>query len=208
MKIKLHFGIAIILLAFLATFLEKTAVPNQQIVIQFSDANISSQDAESTITIVKEQLQRIGVTNIQIGQNVDGKLRITYYSDADVERIQNILSNEDRFKLAYQSRSNPSEDFPENRNLKNFELNISEFHNHSDIDSGFEGIQIVERSQKRDGLDELKVNPTVANLKVEHPHNLVKVVIQINNTVHQKIDNITYKIPEVRAGPTHREFII
>jgi preprotein translocase subunit SecD len=208
MKIRLHFGIAVILLAFLATFLEKTAVPNQQIIIQFSDANISSQEAESTITIVKEQLKRIGVTNIQIGQNEDGKLRITYYSDAEVERIQNILSNEDRFKLAYQSRSNPSDDFPENRNLTIYELNISEFHNHSDIDSDFEGIQIVERSQKRDGLDELKVNPTVAHLKVEHRNNLVKVVIQVNHTVHQKIDNMTYKIPEARAGPSYWEFII
>ena len=202
MKIKLQFGILVVLLVFLGTYLEQTTVSNQQIVIQFSDTDISSKDAENTIEIVKKQLQSIGVTNIQIGQHESGKLKITYYSGADVERIQNILSKEDGFKFAHQSSSRTSKDLPDNRNVKNYELNISEIHNSSHINWDFEGIQIVELNQKSDRYDNPKVNTSGDQLNTEHHNTIVNVAIKENRTVTIAQDKISYKIPEVRAGPT------
>ncbi|WP_296317223.1 hypothetical protein [Winogradskyella sp. UBA3174] len=203
MKIKLQFGVLVVLLVFLGTCLEQTTVPNQQIVIQFSDANISSEDAENTIEIVKKQLQSIGVTNIQIGQHESGKLKITYYSRADVERIQTILSKEDSFKFAHQSSSSTSKDLPDNRNVKNYELDISEIHNNnnSHINWGFEGIQIVELNQKSDRNDNPKVNTSGYQLNTEHRNTIVNVAIKENSTVAIALAKISYKIPEVRAGP-------
>ena len=208
MKIKLQFGIFVTLLAFLGTYLEQTTVPNQQIVIQFSDANISSEDTENTIEIVKKQLQSIGVTHITIGQREDGKLKITYFSNADVERIQNILSNEDRFKFAYNSGDNSSNDFPKNRNVKDYELNISEIKNSSDVNWNFEGIQITELNQKSDRFYNPKVKASDEKFNSEQSNSIVNVVIKVNKTVALAIDNISHIIPEVRAGPSIREFII
>ncbi|WP_296382336.1 hypothetical protein [Winogradskyella sp.] len=202
MKTKLQFGILVILLAFFGRYIEQSTVPNQQIVIQFSDTNISSEDAENTIKIVKQQLQSIGVTHIQIGQHEDGSLKITYYSDADVERIQNILLKEDHFNFAYEAGSNSSNDFPENRNVKDYEINISEIQNSSDTNWDFEGIQIVERNHKSDRFNNSKVYTSGGNLNEEHHNSIVKVLFQVNSTVIIALDNSSYKIPETRAGPT------
>ncbi len=202
MKIKLQLAILVALLVFLGTYLEQTTVTNQQIVIQFSDTDISSEDAEDTIEIVKKQLQGLGVTNIQIGQHQSGKLKITYYSGAAIERIQSILSKEDGFKFDYESENNSSNDLPDNTNPKNYELNISEIHNNSNINWDFEGIQIVELNQKSDRNDIPKVNTSTKQLNTEYRNSIVNVAIKVNNTVALALDKISYKIPEVRAGPT------
>ena len=124
MKIKLKFAILVGLLVFLGTYLEQTTVKNQQIVIQFADTHISSEDADQTIEIVKRQLQDIGVTNIKIGKQESGKLKITYYSITAIDRIQNILSKEDAFKFDYESEQNSPNNLPDNSNSNNYELNI------------------------------------------------------------------------------------
>ena len=201
MKIKMQIGVIVILLAFLGTYIEQITIPNQQIVIQFSDTNISSENAENTIETVRQQLQSIGVTHIQIGEHEGGQLKITYYSDAKVERIQNILSKEEGFKFAYGPDHSNSNDFPENRSVKDYELNISEIQNNSNTNWDFEGIQIVELNQKSDRFDNLKVNTTGERINTKQSNSIVKVAMQINNSVATAIDNISYKIPEVRAGP-------
>ena len=200
MKIKLQFCVFVILLSFLGTYIEQTTIPNQQIVIQFSNADISSEDTENTIEIVKQQLQSIGVSKIEIGQQEDGKLKITYYSDADVERIQSILSKDDHFKFTHDSGSDNS-NFPKNRNAKDFELNISEIQNSSPTNWDFEGVQIVEFNQKSDRFDHLKNNNS-GQYNTIQSNSVVKVAIQVNTAVAIAIGNLAFKIPEVRAGPS------
>lgn len=206
MKIKLQLGIIVMLFVFLGTYVEQTIVPNQQIVIQFSDTNISSEDAENTIEAVKKQLQNIGVCYINIEQHEDGKLRITYYSDTDVNLIQNILSQEDGFKFAYQTNQNNSSDLPENRN--DYELNISEIQNGGDTNWDFDGIQVTELNQKTDRFNNPTDKLSGENRSLGNYNVKAKVAIQVNGTVALAIDNISYIIPEVRAGPSKREFII
>ena len=41
MKIKLHFAIVVVILAFLGAFMDQKTVPNQQIVVQFLDKSVS-----------------------------------------------------------------------------------------------------------------------------------------------------------------------
>ena len=201
MKIKLQFAILVGLLVFLGTYLEKTTVHNQQIVIQFSDSNISSEDAFHTIDLVKKQLQNIGVTNIQIGQRDNGKLKITYYSIDAIERIQDILGKENGFKFDYESPQNSSNELPENKSLKNYELNISEIQTGIDINWGFEGIQIVELNQESDRYDTPNVNTFVKQQYIEYCNGQVTVAINVNKTLSLALDTFFYKIPEVRAGP-------
>lgn len=196
-----------VLLVFLGTYLEQSTVPNQQIVIQFSDTDISSEDAESTIEIVKKQLQSLGVTNIKIGQHESGILKITYYSVAPIDRIQNILSKEDGYKFDYESENNNSNHLPSKRNSKNYELNISEIQSNKCVNWGFEGIQIVELNQKSDRYDNPKVNSYTKELNTEHHNGLVNVAIKTNNTIAIALDKIAYKIPEGRAGPTSNGII-
>ncbi len=207
MKTKLHFGILVILLAFLGTYLEQSTVPNQQIVIQFSDRDIAEEDAKSTIEIVKKQLQSIGAEHIQIVHSNNGQLKITYYSDSDVERIQNKLSKEVGFKFAYDSGEKNSTNFPENKSVKDYELNISEIQNSSNINWDFERTEIVVLNQKSEHSYNPKVNTSGEHINTEQSNKVINVAILVNNSVAIAIDNLSYKIPEVRAGPTVKGII-
>jgi len=204
MKTKLHFGVLIILLAFFGRYLEQSTDANQQIVIQFSDENIAEEDAETTIDDIYVRLQSIGAEHIQIGQNENGQLKITYYSNADVQHIQDILSKEGGFKFALGFDGNGSADFPLEKAVKNYKLNISEIQNSSNINWDFEGVQIAELNQKSDRFNKVKLNVSGENINIEHSNSIILVAIKENNTVAIAINNLSYKIPEVRAGPANQ----
>ena len=123
MKIRLQFGILIVLLAFFGTLVEQPIVPNQQIVVHFSDQNISDLDTEKTILNIQEELQRIGAKHVQIGYDAQGQLKITYYSESDVELIQNLLLQEN-FKVSFNTNQDKSSDPSEQKDVKDYELNI------------------------------------------------------------------------------------
>lgn len=201
MKIKLHFGLLVILLAFLGTYLDQTTAPNQQIVIQFSDEDISKEDADITIEIVKQQLQSIGVNLIRIDQNNNGQLKIIYYSESDVSKIQRLLLKEHDFKFTYDSDYNSNSDVPKDERIKDYELNISEIHNASNINWDFERTEIVQFNQKSDHSDNPKIKTSGYYPKEKSKSNKISVAIKINTAIACTIDCQSYKIPEVRAGP-------
>lgn len=202
MKTKLHFGLLVVLLAFLATFLEQTTVPNQQIVIQFSNEAHTTQDTENAIEAIQNKLQSIGATQIEIGQNNDGRLRITYHSNAEVTHIQNVLFNAEDFKLDYASTQNQPTNFPEERHTKNYELDVSEIKSSSDINWNFEGTRVTEVNQKTDHSNPIKVNSSAKQFNAKQSNEIIKVAVALNTTVAIVTDHLSYKIPEVRAGPT------
>jgi asparagine N-glycosylation enzyme membrane subunit Stt3 len=201
MKTRLHFGVLISLLAFFGRHLEQTTDANQQIVIQFSDEDIAEEDAETAIDAIFVRLQSAGAEHIQIGQKENGQLKITYYSNADVEHVQDILSKEEGVRFTYESDNNSSNNLPDHRSLKNYEFNISEIHNDNNINWDFDGIQIVEIKQNIDYQDNIKVNTFTGQLNTEHQNRIVNVAIKVNGTVTIALDCISYKTPEVRAGP-------
>lgn len=207
MKTKLHFGILVLLLAFLGTYLEQTTVPNQQIVVQFSDNDISSEASENAIEVIQNRLQIIGVEAIEIGRNEDGQLKITYYSDTDVEFIQTILSKEEGLKFAFKSGEKNTTDAPENKNVKDYELNISEIQNSNHTNWDFERTELVELNQKSDHSHNLKVKSSGAQINSEQSNIVKKLALKVNNSLVLIIDNLSYKIPEVRAGPSNHGII-
>ena len=207
MKTKLHFGILVIFLAFLGTYLEQTTIPNQQIVIQFSDENIATDSAENAIEVLQNKLESIGVENLEIGQTEDGQIKITYYSDTDVAYIQSILSKEEGLKFAVKSEENKSNNSPENRNVKDYELNISEIQNTNHTNWDFERTEVVELNQKSDHSYNPKVNSSAVQIYAKKRNKLICVALQVNYAVTLEIDNLSYKIPEVRAGPLAKGMI-
>lgn len=202
MKSKLHFGILIILLAFLGRQIDTSIVPNQQIIIQFSDAEITENDAQKAIDAIQLKLQAIGVEQIQIGQDHIGQLKITYFSKADVAQIENILSDDSSFSIAHQDNTEPSKHLPEQSTLKDYQLNISEIQESAQPTSwDFEGIEIVELNQKTDRFNNLKVETPIPFLDSELINLWVKVALKANSGNMSFQDYHAYLIPEVRAGP-------
>ena len=202
MKTKLHFGILVVLLAFIGTYVERNTLPNQQIVIQFSDSEVSSEDTEKALKAIQTKLESVGVTHIQIGKKENGQLKIVYHSDTDVEHIQNVLFKTNNFKLAYQSQQDSSNQFPEHHSADDYKLNISEIKTDSGSDWGFEDAQIVEINQKTDRLSFPQSNNFSNTVSIQQTNCIYTIAILVINTVAIAIDNHSYKIPEVRAGPT------
>lgn len=189
-------------MTFLGRYLETTVVPNQQIVVEFSDSQITEIETQKAIEAIQLKLQTIGVNDIQVGQDHNGQLKITYYSKADVEQIQTILSSEQNFKFANNTSDDNPSHLPKKKHLKDYEINISEIQNSNDTNWDFEGVQIVELNHKSDRFNKLKDSNSSTRATSELYNNLIKVSVKSNNNVALAIDNLSYKIPEVRAGPT------
>lgn len=170
-------------------------------VIQFSDEDISTEDAKNTIEAIRAKLYSIGAEQIQIGQSEKGQLKITYFSNAEVDEIQNILSSAEGLELADGSPNHSSEDFPVEKTIKDYKLNISEIQNNSNVNWDFETVEIVELNQKSEHANNLKVKISGNHLNLKQSNRIVNVVIKINTIVATSTNSISYKIPEVRAGP-------
>lgn len=199
MKSKLHFGILIILFAFLGRYIDTSVAPNQQIIIEFSDEQITESETQRAIEAIQVMLITAGANQIKVGQNDSGQLKITYFSNTHVEQIKNLLSKQD-YTFAYSA--NEDQEGPLDNTSRDYQLNISEIQKSSNASNwDFEGVQVLEFNQKSDRFNNLKVNNSLHQIDTELTNLWTKVALRfsINNTL--LINNHSYKIPEVRAGP-------
>lgn len=201
MKTKLHLGVLVVLMAFLATFFESTTLPNQQIVIQFLDKDIARNSSESAIESVKQQLRSIGAALIKIDKNEAGQLVITYYSETDIEQIQNLLNNANDFELANESEDNGATSLPDGKAIKDYKLDISEIHNNNPIHWNFEITEILDINQKHSSSLSFQINSAGQTFNEHCIISKLQVALQHRTTVSFTFDAQFYKIPEVRAGP-------
>ena len=199
MKLKMRFGLIIVVVFFLGTYLTNTIAPNQQIVIQFSNQNVSSELIESSIYSLTKRLNDLGVKHIEIGNYHKGQLKITYYSEADVIRIQSILNSTDDIVLENTDDKPSNESKGENEQY--FELNISEIQETPLNNWDFEGIEITELNHKSDRYYFPKVKIATSNENLCNSNEDINSRLRISKTFHFNKGKFAYKIPEVRAGP-------
>jgi len=200
MKIKLHLGVVMVILMFLGTYIEHNLVPNQQIVIQFSNHQITSEEANSAAEALKQQLKDIGAKKLDIGEFNSGQLTITYYSDTDVMRIQKVLTDDD-LVLDY-SLENESNDksIPEKEEL--YKFNVSEIQDSPINNWDFEGIEITELNHKSDRyyFPKLKYSSTKEDIENHSFKECLRLKIQ--SIYHFNKSKFAHQIPQVRAGPS------
>lgn len=201
MKIKIHLSIVVLFLVFLGTYLEQSNVPNQQIVVQFSNKTISPQLSDETIDVVSKQLAQLGAENIQIGEQKDGQLKITYFSNQEVKDIQGKLFAKNKLQFSLSPDKDNSDNLPAKKDAKDYLINVSEIESNSNTAWDFEGTLVIEQSQKSDRFSNTEVEFFTGTL-ISKCHNLhIANVFQVNTSVVHAIDTFSYKIPETRAGP-------
>lgn len=202
MKAKWYLGTFIATLILLGASLQQFSVPNQEIVVQFDNEEISLHDTQNTIAIVKKQLQNIGVDKIQIFKGENGKLKITYFSNVDVASIKKILSEEKDLKLSYSSlnpKGEPSQ-LPSDNNSSKYQLDVFEIQKSNESEGDFNGLVIEllpenERFFNPDLYFSFKKNDVKIKNEIE------KLAYKIYSHISIEIDHTSHKIPEVRAGP-------
>ena len=174
---------------------QKLSVPNQEIVLQFTDAELTSNQVQSTIAVVKKQLQDIGVQNIRIKEGENGLLKITYYSDADVSSIQKSLT------LNYSILNEDTSNLPNEERDLSYDLDVYEIHNADYNYSDLDGKVVLEPKPKNDRIYNPTFDASSNDIRVSEKENLVKVAYKISHHISLEIEEALHIIPEVRAGP-------
>lgn len=165
--------------------------------VQFADASSDSQQAHSAISLVKAQLQKIGVKNIQVIRSAEKSLRITYYSETDVSDVKDILSLVTELDLDHTPIEGP--EFPSNKNTDDYNVNVYEIHEKTSNNWGLDAIFITELRSDSVRFFTPKIYPSTDDL--EEKERIEKIAYRVFSDIAIAKDNTSHAIPEVRAGP-------
>ena len=109
MKSKWYFGTLFLLFACYFALNQQVSIPNQEIVLEFSDAKINKEEVKNTITDVKEKLLNVGATNIKVLETENGTLKISYFSLVNIDNIKDVLLNKNKIALNQSSKNQEKE---------------------------------------------------------------------------------------------------
>ena len=197
MNVKPHIYILVFILTFLGVVSQQQeSFVNQELVLHFADVKVSSQEAKNAIASVKQELELLGIDNIQVKSEYEGKLTIAYYSDVDVASLKKILSEKKSLKLQYPL---DNQQLPVDNQKVGYDFDIYEIDNGHELDSGFNNCIIVEKASNDRYIDPNTCFATQAIKLVNH--DALNQTYHIWKTIESSISNLPYCFPEVRAGP-------
>ncbi|RIA08963.1 hypothetical protein OE09_0788 [Flavobacteriaceae bacterium MAR_2010_72] len=204
MNSRWYIGTLVILLAFLGVVAnQKQQAPNQEIVLQFTSDEVTSNDTQSALDIVKKQLRRAGVDDIHISEESNGSLKITYYSNTDVSNIKKILLNDDSLDLGCVSTHEDQQPIqpPSEDTTVTYNLDIYEIQKGDNSASSSAGKFALEAKSENNRFVNPNFHFSFDDLVVLKSDGIAKISsnFKINSVVVS--GNKSHQIPEVRAGP-------
>ena len=195
MKLKWYICTLILSLTLLSVIQrQQINIPNQEIVIQFQDKALSASNAEISITNIKQRLQEIGVTSVEVVSSEDGLFRIVYYSDTDVNSIKEELSSESLLVF------NDTNSSPKDKS-SNYDFEVFEIKDAKDSKWDFDGHLVDQFNFKSDRSFQLEFYNSAITLKEKLLDSYNHLALKVNRDITFVSDNTSYNIPEVRAGP-------
>ena len=201
MNSRRYIGALIIVLTFLGVvYQQQNTLPNQEIILQFTDVKVTSAETQSTIAIVKHQLQNLGANNIQVKEAKDGTLKITYYSNTNVDNIKETLSQEKKLVLDY-STNKESSKLPAEKSSIGYNLDVYEIKQGSQTDWNLVEKNVLEQKLENDRFCNSNFFVLINTKCLNDKDLITKVAFKVRRNVTIAIDNTSHNIPEVRAGP-------
>jgi hypothetical protein len=204
MNSRRYIGALIIVLTFLGVvYQQQYTLPNQEIILQFTDVKVTSADTQSTIAIVKKQLQNLGADNIQVLETKEGTLKITYYSASNVTNIKRNLSEENKLVIDcnLSNQDNEESSFPKENSSISYNLDVYEIQNGSEADWNLVENNVLELKFDNERFFNPNFFMSAIDINDREKENIVKVAYKIRRNIALAIDNTSHNIPEVRAGP-------
>ena len=196
MNTKWYFGALIIIFTLFGANQENLVVPNQEIVLQFSSVEVTPNEAQLVIASVKQQLKTIGVSQVDIREEANGRLVISYYSDSTIANVKDIFYSE--IAIGYSLNADNQSEFPIDQT---YNLDVFKITKSSDTGFGSNGKFIFELKQDYDRFSNPNINVYASAVITTEKNIEFLVAYKQNKTIAVAINNIPYKIPEGRAGP-------
>ncbi len=201
---KWYFAILITAFTALVVMQQHTVVPNQEIVLEFVDREVTSLNAQKAIANVKKQLQSIGVKYTLVSKgSKNGTLKIKYYSDADVTFIKEILSTTQNIALdhIFYDQSEGDHQNPLPKNSKEYNLDVYQIQKSVDFDRYL----VVEHDFKvkhiQDSSASVGAYGFSTSIDKDNLDKLLHVAHKVYHGIAIAIDTTSQNTPEVRAGP-------
>lgn len=168
---------------------------NQEIVVQFSDLENSESDSEKSLSKITRALELIGADGIAINSNKKGFYNIVYYSEKTVKTVKQKLS--EYVKVGFKNSSNKKQKHSE----YDYNLDVFKIRKDDTTPWDFEGQEVYTLSLKSDR----SFNPGVLKLLFKTQEDKIglnfKVVYNAAKSAVFTLDNVSFNVPEVRAGP-------
>ena len=201
MQLKRYIGAIIFILSFLAVISQQEFnVPNQEIVLEFNHVEVTSNEAQTALAHVKQQLQALGANQIKVQQTAQGKLKITYYSDADIASIKKTFAK-DLDNKTFSKNSRKTELPTQTPNIA-YNLDVFEIQNANTSGWDLDGKCVLTTDTKSDRFSDPNAFFFIEVVNVSLESNTVKTAYKVRRNVLISTENNLHKIPEGRAGPT------
>ena len=194
MNLKKYIGLLLFAMTLLLVSQQNVNVPNQEIIVQFSDVELSSDAVQNTLSSVKTDLETIGVSEIQVSVNDESSLKITYYSKLDSELIKNLLTNK-----GYSSSKKSSDENNHDDSIA-YNLDVFDIRKPNHTKGDFQGIVLDLKSESDRFQNPKKYKPSLIYNSKESKF-VETETSAISFSFELAIQDTSRKIPESRAGP-------
>mgnify|MGYP000038251692 CR=1 FL=1 len=154
------------------------------------------------VEFITNQLKAIGVAVVQVSKIQNGKLKVTYYSTIDVAIIKDLFNKQDKLQLGYTAfnEKESSSKNPFSNDSNTYKLDVLKIQKDYGSDIGLHGLPVEVKFAKDQYLNQV-VSLGTSETYFSFKHSIESVVFKNYRDVSLLIDNTSYKIPEVRAGP-------
>lgn len=188
------FGL-LITLVIIRLGVQQQHAPNQEIVVQFTSQSIDTEEVESVVTLVKNQLKSLGVDQLSVVPSEKGQLIITYYSSHSTETVKNSLATNDDFFIDESNEPQPEvPSIPENT----YRLSVSDLHQHQTFHlDAF----VVETPFENPAVSFPDVQGAVVEFKSTNAFEPSTEPLGFPAAEAQLIRRNPFNVPPVRAGP-------
>ena len=201
MFVKHYISILIVAISILGIVSQRQIdLPNQEIVVQFDNSDITTEEVDGIINSIKIQLQELGVEEINVSDDNLGELKITYYTNADVSSIKNKLSKNGSIKVDLNEKSPKNKNKTHSNNNLSYNLDVYEIQE-SNTDWGFNGINVLNIDYKSDQLFNPNSQLSTYSVIINNDNSVTRETYKVLRSIAFSITEIPHKIPEVRAGP-------
>ena len=191
-------------LALLIAIQERIDMPNQEIVLHFENGDVNSQEAIAALAAVKDQLEALEVLNIAVSKDSEnGILRIQYYSSEKVEVVKSIISHQSELALQHVFYTkDKNESIPSDKESNEYSISIFEIQTATDSGLEFNGAYLPEIKYITEGHLDSHIFKFNNEISLTEPDGFWGTKIKVNTSVVLNLQERSFKIPQVRAGPT------